>query len=89
MNFRIEILSNLKLLRAQICQQTETRPFYIPVSILAGNANEIQQFYEQFVNKFDTHRNSKLAKISILKFMFKMAYLYQYLMASNKSGLVI
>ena len=29
------------------------------------NANEIYYFYEQFVDKFDTPKNSKLTKISI------------------------
>ena len=29
----------------------------------------------KFVDKFDTIKNSKLAKISVLKFMFKKLYL--------------
>ena len=32
-------------------------------------------FYEQFVDKFDTPKYSKLTKISILKFMFNKPYL--------------
>ena len=31
--------------------------------------------YEQFVDKFDTPKNSKLTKISGLKFMLKKPYL--------------
>ena len=30
----------------------------------------LYQFYEQFSDKFDTTKNSKLAKLSSLKFMF-------------------
>ena len=46
-------------------------------------------FYEWFVEKFDTPKNSKLAKISSLKFMFKKAYLSFYLIDSKKSELKI
>ena len=46
----------------------KSRYFYLPVSILVGNANEI---YEQFVDKFDTPKNSNLPKISTVKVMFK------------------
>ena len=42
------------------------------------------KFYEQFVDKFDIPQNSKLTKISSLKFMFKKLYLSQYLIDSNK-----
>ena len=45
--------------------------------------------YEQFVNEFNTPKNSKFAKISSLNFMFKKPYLSQYLMNSNKEGLKI
>ena len=34
----------------------------------------MKKFCEQFVCKFDTHKNSKLAKISILKFMLKQPF---------------
>ena len=40
--------------------------------------------FVQFVDKFDTPKNSKLAKISSSKFMFKMPYLSEYLMDFNK-----
>ena len=62
---------------------TKTGYFYLPVSILVGNANEIWQFYVQFVDKFVTPKNSKFAKISGLKFMLK-AYLSKYLTYPNK-----
>ena len=59
-----------------------TRYFYLPVSILAENANKMQILDQKFVYKFDTQQNSKLAKIFILKFILKS--LYQYLIGSNK-----
>ena len=77
------------LLRSLNLLLAKARYFFLPVSILVGNANEIWYFYEQFVDKFNTPKNSKLAKISSLKFMFKKSYLSQYLMDSNKEGLKI
>ena len=43
----------------------------------------------QFVDKFDTPKNSNLAKIFSLKFTFKKLYLSQSLMDFNKRGLKI
>ena len=43
--------------------------------------------YEQFLDKFDTPENSKLAKIASLKFMFKKPHPSQYLMDSNNVDL--
>ena len=62
----------------------KTRYFYLSISILAENANPIQIFCQQFVSKFDTPKNPKLAKIFILKFMFKWPHRYQQLTESNK-----
>ena len=45
---------------------------------------KFSNFYEEFVDKFDTPINSKLTKISSLKFMFEKSYLTQYMMDSNK-----
>ena len=50
---------------------------------------KLSNFMNSFFDKFDTPKNSKLAKISSLKFMFKKPYLSQYLMDSNKWGLKI
>ena len=46
-------------------------------------------FMNSLFEKFDTSKNSMLAKISGLKFMFKKPYLSQYLMDFNKCGLKI
>ena len=62
----------------------KARYFHLNVSIVAKNANEMWIFYPQFVGKFDTPKNLKLAKVYSLKFMYKWPYLYQYLTDSNK-----
>ena len=68
MNFKLEISTNFEFLGNQICQRTfhkitefhshfqlkSKRYSYLTASILVGNANETYQFYEQFVDKFDT-----------------------------------
>ena len=45
---------------------------------------KFSNFNEQFVDKFDTPKSSKLVKISSLKFMFQKPYLSQYLIDPNK-----
>ena len=44
---------------------------------------------QQYVDKSDTPKNSKLAKISSLQIMFKKPYLSQYFMDSSNWGLKI
>ena len=50
---------------------------------------KFRNFMNSLLTKFDTPKNSKLAKISSLKFMFKKAYLSFYLIDSKKSELKI
>ena len=45
--------------------------------------------YQQYVGKFHNPKNSRLAKIFILKSMFKLPYLYQYVTNSSKRALKI
>ena len=79
--------------KLRFCEEMEapSEHSHLPVSlfILVKNANEIYYFNEQFVDTFDTPKNSKLDKISSLNFMCKKSYLSQYLMDSNKEELKI
>ena len=80
--FRSSIMKRSVLVRNYLCWLRDllrslnwlraiTRYFYLPVSMLVENEHETQIFYQQFVGRFDTSKNSKVVKISILKFISK------------------
>ena len=58
--FRIKSLSKavfsfiVMLVESSEISELIASNFYFPVLILVGNANEIYQFYEHFIDKFDT-----------------------------------